>query len=209
MEKDLVKRLIEKYGYNEPIFTEEVLSSWKEYSRTRVFQLLKEYTARGQLSKADRNIYYIPTKTFLGTSSILSTRKIIEKRFINSNGEICGYYGGISLLNVLCLTQQVPNTLEVVTTKESMRLRRIRVGNMNVILKKARTEINSQNVAALQLLDAFNEMGRPLDEDEVCSLRRFISRSNVKEGDVFRYAQYFPAKAVKNLIITGVKNVFA
>lgn len=205
---DLLKQLIERYGYNEPIFTEEILSAWNDYSRTRVFQLLKEYAKKGELCKFGKGVYYIPTKTFLGTRSRLSARQVIEKKFIKPDGEVCGYYGGLSLLNGLHLTTQVPNTLEVVTMKEATRLRRINLGGSNVILRKARTGINSQNVAIIQLLDAFNEMGRPLSEEETEGVREFVRLRGIKERDVFKYAGDFPAKAIKSLLETGVENVF-
>ena len=37
----LVKRLERKFGKGEPIFTKEIMETWKEYSRARVFQLIK------------------------------------------------------------------------------------------------------------------------------------------------------------------------
>ena len=205
---DLIKQLKETYGYNEPIFTEEILSAWKEFSRTRVFQLLKSYEERGEIRKFDKGIYYISTQTFLGTPSRLSVRKVIEKKFIRVNGEVCGYYGGLSLLNALHLTTQMPNTLEVVTTKEATRLRRIELGGAKVILRKARTNIDSGNVSAIQLLDAFNEMGRPLEEEETEGVRKFVKTYDIKAKDIFKYAGCFPAKAIKNLLATGVENIF-
>jgi hypothetical protein len=98
MEK-LIERLKEKYGCNEPIFTVEILSAWSEYSRPRVFQLLKGATAEGLLVRFAMGIYYIPTMTFLGKPSSLDPQKVIEKQYIESGGEVYGYYSGMTLLN--------------------------------------------------------------------------------------------------------------
>jgi hypothetical protein len=136
-------------------------------------------------------------------------RKVIEKKYIRHGDEVFGYYGGLSLLNGLGLTTQMPNTLEIVTTKETSNLRYVKLRNSKVILRKARAEINNQNVAVLQLLDAFNEMGRPLDDEELDGIREFIGRSGINERDVMRYAGSFPLRAMKNLLSTGVENVFA
>ena len=206
---ELVDRLIERYGYNEPVMTEEIIATWNEYSRSRVFQLLREYTNKGLISKFDMSVYYIPRMTTLGSLSTLNPEKVIAKKYVRANNEVFGYYAGLNLLNGLYLTTQVPSTYEIVSSKASAIVRRINVGKSRVKLRKARLPITKDNVNALMLLEAFCEMGRPLDEDELFGVQEFVRVKDIKEKDVFKYASCFPAIAIKSLIGTGVENVFA
>ena len=66
----MIERLKNKFGVNEPIFTSEILEEMKEYSRARVFQLLKKAEEEEKIIKFDNGIYYIPTQTRYGLSLI-------------------------------------------------------------------------------------------------------------------------------------------
>jgi hypothetical protein len=206
---ELVNKLIERYGYNEPIFTEEIMSAWSEYSKTRVYQLLKKCVGDGLLCKFDTGVYYVPTKTILGKPSCLGLRQVVEKKYIRNGEEVYGYYAGLTLLNALGLTTQMPNTLEVVTSKETTRVREAKIRNSTVILRKARTGITKENVYVMILLEAFNATSRLLESDELKRIRDFVQTSGIRIKDIFAYAGVFPGKAIKNLLNNGVENVIA
>ncbi|MDR0831445.1 MAG: hypothetical protein LBM99_00945 [Bacillales bacterium] len=206
---ELVDRLIERYGYNEPIIIEEIFSAWNEYSKTRVYQLLNNYVSDGVLQRYDKGIYYVPTITKLGTPSHLGFRQVVEKKYIQSGEKIYGYYGGLSLLNGLGLTTQMPNTLEVVTSKESTRVREIKIRSSKLFLRRARVQVTKDNVCVLMLLEAFNVVNGVFDYDALVRVREFVKQNNISLNDVFSYAKVFPGKAIKNLLINGVENVFA
>ncbi|MDR3215983.1 MAG: hypothetical protein LBT55_01030 [Clostridiaceae bacterium] len=212
MKENLVKlidRLVKRYRYDEPIFTEEILDVWKEYSRVRVAQLLKELTENGVMIKYMKGVYYLPTMTALGRPYRLGLRQVVEKKYIRSEGDVYGYYSGLSLLNSLGLTTQVPNTLEIVTTKETTRVREITIRNSTLILRKARTIVTKDNVYALALLEVMNENGIEFGKEEIEAIREFVKLRGIKQNDVFTYASAFPGKAIKNLLNIGVQNVFA
>ncbi|GHV02708.1 hypothetical protein FACS1894211_14670 [Clostridia bacterium] len=208
MRDDLIERLKELYGCDEPIMAAEILSAWNEYSRPMVFRLLKRYTESGSLARFDTGIYYIPTDTFLGKSK-LDPQKVINKRFIESGGDVFGYYAGMGLFNGLGLTTQVPMTAEIVTEKETTRVRKVMVGKAKVLLRRAKTNINKSNAPALQFLEAMKFIYEPLDEYQVENLREFVRLNNVKEKDVLTYSNLFPKRAMENLRRIGAKNVFA
>jgi hypothetical protein len=206
--QELISRLANGFGYNEPIFTTEIQGSWREYSRPRIFQLLADFEREGVIARSGAGVYYLPTQTLLG-ASVLGNRKIIDKKYIRSGDSVYGYYTGLKLLNELRLTQQMPARLEVVTSKASAQVRSVKIGESIVTVRKSRVPVDKNNVAALILLEAFNEVGRSLTPNEARGIREFVEERALKTRDVFRFADNFPAKAIRNLIGTGVENVFA
>ena len=132
---ELMKKLKAKYGTNEPIFFEEISETAGNYTRGRVYQLIKPALESGDLVRSEHNCYYIPTQTPFG-KSLLNPRKVIEKKYISNNGEIFGYYTGLTLLNSFGITTQMPNILEVYTNNEATKARRVEIDNQTVIVKK-------------------------------------------------------------------------
>lgn len=205
---EFAERLQTRFGKDVPIMTDEVLAAWREYSRPRVFQLLKEAVDKGLLAKYEQGVYYVPAETLCGKST-LSRRKVIEKKYIRAGNEVYGYYGGLTLLNGLGLTTQMPNRLEVISSRASAIVRQVEVGNAPIKLRRARVQVNKDNVYALELLEAFNEIDMPLSEGALRRVKEFVLSCKMKRADVFAYAGVFPGKAIKNLISSGVENVFA
>lgn len=206
---ELIERLKDKYGSNEPITTEEILSEWSEYSRPRVFQLLKKAVECGDLCKFEVGIYYVPKQTILGKKATLSWQKVLEKKYIRSGDRIYGYYSGLMLLNQLRLTTQVPNSLEVVSVNASAPVRVVNIGGASVKIKKPRVYITEANVNTLMLLEVFNQVKYPLIGKELDGVREFVKATGITAKEVFRLSQAYPARAIKNLISSGVENVFA
>ncbi len=202
---ELIERLKIKYNPNNPIFVDEIVSLMSDYSRPRIYQFIAETVEKNQLLRFENGVYYIPTKTDLGLSK-LNPQLVIEKRYISSNGEVFGIYGGIQLMNTLGLTDQVPVVQEIFTNKESMRYREVEVGYLKVILRRARIAINAKNVGVYTVLELFNSlqpsfMAQEADYGQVVS---FIKEKNLHTDEILSYSKYFPARAVKNLIDSGV-----
>ena len=80
----VIDRLQNRFGANQPIFTNEILEEMSEYSRPRVFQLLKKAEQEGALIKFDKGVYYIPTETRYG-KSLISVEQVVRKKYISDN----------------------------------------------------------------------------------------------------------------------------
>ncbi len=102
-----IKRIREKFGVNNPIFTYEILETFKEYSVAYVFRLLNQSLDKKEILKFCRGVYFIPTECILGLSTIIQ-EDIVEKKYISNNDDVYGIYGGIYLENCFHLTTQVP-----------------------------------------------------------------------------------------------------
>ena len=198
-----IDKLQAKYEPNEPIFINEILDEFSEYSRGYVFKLIKKAEEKEELVNFSTGVYFIPTKTILGLSTI-TTEDVVEKKYISSKNETFGIYSGLQLQNMFNLTTQMPNTIEVVTNNESMRKREIEINGRRVILRKSKVNITKDNVNEYMLLQLMTEIGSNINEISRERIKNFINRSNIEYKIIIKLASHFPSKAIKNLIISGV-----
>ena len=194
----LYEYLLQQYGTNEPIISADIV--FKNYSRPWVMKQLKSLCEDGKLIRFEKGIYYIPTDTVFG-KSILNPRKVIEKKYINDGENTIGYYSGITFQNQLKLTTQMPNVIEIYTNNETTNVRDIMVGKQKVILRKARTTINSTNVAVLSFLEMMNDIiPRSLDSEKKSRIAEYINNNGITKQEIISYASVFPDKVMRNLI---------
>lgn len=202
----LVSRLEKKYGYDVPIFTEDIFECMNDYSRQRIYQLIKEALEKGILVRFDTGVYYLPTKTEFGFSTI-SVDEVVYKKYISNNNETFGIYGkDIIDLNFL-LSYQVPNSIEVITNKESRDVREIEIKGRRVILRKSRLEITKNNVKTYIFMELFNNINlRKYKEDLMAqdSVKKYIKKNKINNKKIYELAKFFPAKTMKNLALSGV-----
>ena len=194
--------LLEKYGYNEPIFTSEI--EFEDYSRPWIFKELNQLCRKGLLARYDKGVCYIPKTTFLG-KTLLDPRKVITKKYISANGDIVGYYSGNTLLNLMDLSTQMSNSIEIYTNNEKTKIREIKIGSQKVILRRSRTKVTRENSAVMQLLELMNfSSAKFFDKERKDIVCNFIKEKNITRKMISEYAPFFPDKAIRNLITSEV-----
>lgn len=194
----LYETLLEKYGYNEPILTNEI--QFNNYSKPWIYKELNRLCDNNQIKRFEKGIYYIPKQTPFG-SSVLNPSKVVEKKYIKSDNEIFGYYSGCYLLNFLGISNQVPNVIEVYSNNESSKMRDIKVGTQNVRVRKSRVNITKENAAVLTFLELMNTVDvDALDEEKKQIIIEFIAESNVSRRDITKYSPSYPDKAMRAMI---------
>lgn len=194
--------LVDTFGYNEPIFFEDI--KFEDYSRAWTFTALKKLMNTGEIKRFDTGIYFIPLKMPFG-DSMLSPQKVVERRFISYGDDVYGYVAGLTLMNGAGLTAQMPNILEIVTNNEATRGRNINIGRKRVKVRRSRTQISKENVAALRLLELINFIKlSTLDENDQFMLRRFVRNSGATHQDVIDYSAVFPSTVAKKLLESGI-----
>lgn len=206
-----IERLSEKFNNNEPIFTEEILGLFREYSRAQVFRYIDKAKERKEIVQFTKGVYYIPNVTFWGDLSTITADAVIEKKYLRNAEQTYGVFGGIKLLNNFSVTTQMPAVIEVVTNNETTRCREIAVNGRRFILRKSRCEINKNNYAAytvLQLFNDFTEQDR-LDEASRRRLLEYIKSRKVTQKQLLELSMQFPARATKKLVGSGVLNEIA
>lgn len=206
---DLVSILEARFGPDKPVFLQEILLALEGASERTVYRQIDEAVEAGRLAKARKGVYYIPTQTRFGPSA-LSDASIIKRKYLSDGNAVYGYVSGLMLENRLGVSEQVPGTLEIVTNRETNRSRRIGPfdGYSEVILRKPRVPVTSDNVAALELLDLLMSVSlRSLDEDGISALKKAAEK--VDRVKLLECARFYPARASKAIVESEVAGVFA
>lgn len=205
-----ITKLREKFNINVPIFTNEILELFDEYTRAYVFRLINKAKDAGELVQFDNGVYYIPQKTVLGLSTITAD-DVINKKYLRNGDEVYGVYSGLKLQNIFSVTTQMPNTVEIVTNNETMRKRQVEIDGRRFILRKARCPISKLNADAYTVLQLFNDIGTQirLDDSAKDKVVNFIRKNNVSARELMNLATVFPAQTTKSLIVNGVLNEIA
>ena len=147
--------LMENYGYNEPIFINDLFI--EGISENAVRQSVKRLAASGFLERYDSGIYYIPKRGGILGKSYLDPNIVIMRKYVQNKSDKYEYVTGLSFANELGLTTQMPAIIEVVTNREATNGRMVMVGNQKVRVKKSSVPISESNAELLQLLDAIGQ----------------------------------------------------
>ena len=191
-----------KYGINKPILLRDI--TYKGYSQAWIYKQLCSLCEEGRLIKFDKGVYYIPQNTVLGTSR-LNPIDVIEKKYVETDNEIIGYYSGTAFLNQIGISTQVPNLIEIYTNNESSRVRDVKVGRQQVRLRKTRVSVTNKNAATLALLEMMNSsQARQLDKKQREMCEQYIRKNGIKRSDIIEYSKYFPDSVMRNLIESEV-----
>lgn len=194
--------LLETYGYNEPILTNEI--QFNNYSKPWIYKELKRLCDSGEIKRFEKGVYYIPKKSPLGMS-LLNPAKVVEKKYIKRNEDVCGYYAGYYLLNLLGLSTQVPNIIEIYSNNESSKVRDIRIGSQNIRVRKPRVDITSENAPVLAFLELMNIVDvHSLDDEKKKIIEKYLLDYNISRKDITKYSPAYPDKAVRTMVESEV-----
>ena len=205
---ELAERLEKRFGINEPIFIKDIMKTWSEYSQSSVYKLVGALCDEGTLKKKVPGVYYFPKEAVWGGEFSLETMKIVERRYLRYNGKVFGYYSGQTLMNMVGLSNQVPNTEEIVTMNESTRRRTVTINGFRYTLRRAKIEINEKNAPVMQLLEIFDQYDEPLARYQKDNLIA-LARGKIDKDVLTECAKCFPRRALQNLKRSGVYDVLA
>lgn len=205
----LAERLKAKFNTNEPIFTNEILKMFSEYSRAYVFRLIDKAEKMGEIINFDTGVYFIPKKSIMGISTI-TAEDVINKKYVSYKDDVYGVYSGLNLQNMFSVTSQMPNTIEIVSNNESTRCRKIMIDGRTIILRKSRCKIDRKNAHAYTILQLLSEIGKTTDIGDRArkSIARYMRENKVNNADLISLARVFPSQTTKKLIFSGVLNGF-
>ncbi len=202
--------LIENYGYNEPIFLNDL--AVEGLSENAVRQSVKRLVASGFLERYDNGIYYIPKQGGVLGKSYLDPSAVIMRKYVQSKSETYGYVTGISFANQLGLTTQVPAVIEIVTNREATNGRLITIGMQRVRIRKAPIEVSNSNAELLQLLDSIGqaEMYTELPMQEtIDTLVGYVRKKRFTKEQLSEVASVITGATAKKMIEWGMIYEFA
>ncbi len=202
--------LMENYGYNEPIFLNEL--SVEGFSKNAIRQSVKRLTANGFLERYDSGIYYIPKSGGLLGKSYLDPSVVIMRKYVENKSNQYGYITGLSFANQLGLTTQMPAVIEIVTNREATNGRTVFLGNQRVRVKRSVIAVSDSNAELLQFLDSVGQAEKytELTLDE--TVDRLIAYTKKKQFTKNQLSEVIPAlteATAKKLIEWGMIYEFA
>ncbi len=197
--------LLENYGYNEPIFLNDLQID--NMSNNAVRQSIKRLLASGFLERYDNGIYFIPKQDGLLDKQYLDPLLVVMRKYVQSKTETFGYVTGVTFINQLGLTTQLPATIEIVTNKESTNGRTIMVGNQKVRIKKTTFPISEKNVELLQFLDCVAQAEKytefPLEET-VDTMLSYVKKKRFTKEQLSEVSSVITGATAKRLIEWGM-----
>ena len=202
--------LLENYGYNEPIFLNAL--KIENLSDNALRQSIKRLKASGFIERFDNGIYYIPKRDNLLGKSYLDPFLVIMRKYVRSRSEIYGYVTGISFINQLGLTTQMPAVMEIVTNNEATNGRMVTIGNQRIRIKKPIIDITERNADLLQLLDGIGQIEKyaELNRDKsVETILSYVKGKNFSKEQLSEVASVINGATAKKLIEWGIVYEFA
>ena len=197
--------LMENYGYNEPIFLNDLVI--EGLSENAVRQSVKRLVASGFLERYDNGIYYIPKCGGLLGKSYLDPSIVIMRKYVQNKSEIYGYVTGISFANQLGLTAQMPAVIEVVTNREATNGRMITVGSQRVRIKKPAITVSDSNAELLQLLDTIGQAEKYTEltiEETIETLISYMRKKRFTKEQLSEVSSVLTGATAKKLIEWGM-----
>ena len=202
--------LMENYGYNEPIFLNDIVIEGLYENAVR--QSVKRLAASGFLERYDNGIYYIPKCGGLLGKSYLDPSIVIMRKYVQNKSEIYGYVTGISFANQLGLTTQMPAVIEIVTNREASNGRMITVGSQRVRIKKPAITVSDSNAELLQLLDTIGQAEKYTEltkEETVETLISYMRKKRFTKEQLSEVSSVLTGATAKKLIEWGMIYEFA
>ena len=202
--------LIENYGYNEPIFLNDL--TIEGLSENAVRQSVKRLVANGFLERYDNGIYYIPKQGGLLEKSYLDPFLVIMRKYVNNKSETYGYVTGMSFANQLGLTTQMPSVIEIVTNREATNGRMITVGNQKVRIKRSAVPVSDNNADLLQLLDGVGQAEKYSElpmEDTIATMLSYVKKKCFTKEQLSEVSSGLTGATAKKLIEWGMIYEFA
>lgn len=135
-----------------------------------VIKALNRMVAAGKIAKLAKGKYYKPEQTVFGT--LQPNQAQVVKDLLEDNGKITGYLTGYSMYNVLGLTSQVSNTIQIGKNEVRPSFKRERY---TIAFVKQKNNITKDNISLLQILDAIRTIKKIPDATIATSCKRFIA----------------------------------
>lgn len=153
-----------------------------------------------ELRLYQKGIYYKTKITPFGEIGINQEQLITDKYILPH----IGYETGLTIINRLGLTTQIPKERMIATNlaKDCVRTDK----KLGVTIKPPKTPINAQNKKYLQLLDTLELIDRtPIDEEEPYKIiANYIQNENLQYGKLLAYADsYYNKKTIFHLAHTA------
>lgn len=198
--------LLDTYGYDEPIFTDQVKEDLPMNSNT-LRQQFKRLADKGLVEKVQNGLYFIPKKRPLFGTPVLSVERMIERKFIKPKDKVEGYIVGTNFANRLGLTSQTAAIATIATNQTSSVQREVTFYTNKVIVKKPRVRITNENYKLLQVLDLLNDYERYSEKslsEGISQLVAYLDGVSFEAETLKTYMDAYPVKTKLKVYESGL-----
>ena len=198
--------LLKNYGYDNPIIVNELEVG--QYKMNAIRQAIYLLEKEDKIVRYSTGIYYIARDTIFGKSKI-SFEIVIEKKYIENDHDIYGYFTGLYFKNLLGLTTQMVNIPEIISNKEFSKKRTIEMCVRNAIVRKSNVVITKANAKILQFFDLFKYLTFEEVNTYKEQLINYIKENSLSKQMVVEYLSYYSKKVIDLIVRSGLIYEFA
>ena len=198
--------LLKNYGYDNPIIVNELEVG--QYKMNAIRQAIYLLEKEDKIVRYSTGIYYIARDTIFGKSKI-SFEIVIEKKYIENDRDIYGYFTGLYFKNLLGLTTQMVNIPEIISNKEFSKKRTIEMCGRNAIVRKSNVVITKANAKILQFFDLFKYLTFEEVNTYKEQLINYIKENSLSKQMVVEYLSYYSKKVIDLIVRSGLIYEFA
>ncbi len=197
---DFVCMVINKYQKGEPIYSKDLAATIEQkynlpYDAANAacavaLNRIIKNNLIPELRKYQKGIFYKTSITPFGELQI-NKNMLIEDKYLRDG---TGYEGGMSLMNKIGLTTQIPNDRTIITNKATNGTRRDE--DLGIVIKPPKTKIFLKNKSILQTLDIMDMLDlSPVDADEPEKIiSDFIKANHIDYRELLSTAYKFYSK---------------
>ena len=209
---NIVSYLENVYGYATPIFLKDVRIGGK--SKAAIKESFYRAVKDGELERRSNGVYFLREKKEFGRGILFTDileRKFLYSDYVDSNLRelfVAGYYSGMTFLNQIGVSEQVPAILEVTTNNTSSNKRFYTSGKSIAIIRKARTNVTFQNYKMLQFLDMFYWLSLYEIKEKRELLRKYIVDNYLTKHQFSEYISLYSFQTLKKITEGGLLDAF-
>jgi hypothetical protein len=209
---EIVSYLTSIYGYDTPIFLKDVRIGKK--SKAAIKEEFYRAYKRGKIEKKSNGVYFIRSNNEFGSGitlrDVLESKYLYEPNCVDAHKDlfVCGYYSGLTFLNQIGMSQQVPAILEITTNRTSSKKRLISISNQYAIIRKSKVDIDALNYKILQFLDMFYFVSIEEVKENKQLLRNYIINNGLSRRDFSQYIGLYNDHILKKIVEGGLIDTF-
>lgn len=165
-------------------------------------QQFKNLADSHKLKRFENGIYYIPDIMGQEKEMSLSADTVARYKYIERHGNILGYYAGLTLANMLGISELVSEKQEIVSNNIAAIVREVQIGNRTYVVRKSKVIVTKENYKVLQFLEVLKDLDKFMDvncESIKKNLAEYVVKNGICRDDVDRYIDKFPLKAYKHI----------
>ena len=207
--------LTQIYDPGTPIALKDIRIGGKSKSAIKQ-ELYRAYKER-RIMRAGSGIYYLPDDQstlppFVGFDEIVRKKYVCDDHGIPGFDaiDVYGYYTGLTFLNDLGLSQQVPAIIEITTsrTKANKRVFTVAGSPRKAWIRKAKTDITFENYKILQFLDMFSYATDEEIKNNQQKLRQYIRNNHFSSYLFAKYIGLYGTKTIAKISKGGLLDAF-